>query len=660
MKYILSFLLFLSLTSALHAQRQYTSSSKKAVQYFEQGLNKYQLREYEKALEFVNEAIDKDDEFVEAYIIKGQIYEAQKDIDKAIDSYRKAVGLDPDFFPNLFYSIGLLYLEKGAYPEAEASFRRFVEKDRGSAALRERAKERMEMCRFAMDMKAHPVDFKPENLGDSVNSPFSEYWPSISADGKTLVITRLVPRKDLDEVEQRFLNMPEEKRRMMESMIQREQEDFYISFRQENGWTKARNMGKPLNTKNNEGAQSLSADGMTMYFSACNKQDGKGSCDIYMAEKEGDGWKDPVNLGKPVNSSKWESQPSISPDGQTLFFVSNRSGSIGKKDIWLSRKNKDGSWSKPENLGDSINTKQEEMAPFIHMDNQTLYFASEGWPGMGNLDLFRARRKGDSTWSKPVNLGYPINTHRNEFGLIVNSVGLQAFYSSDRNNESDKDIYRFDLPEQVRPIPSSYMKGNVYDAENGKPLKAEFELISMESGQILMNSFSNVRTGNFLVCIPSNNNYVLNVSRKGYLFYSDNFTLEGVHKATEPYLKDIPLQPIKEGEKIILRNVFYETDSFKLKTESRVELNKVYQLLTENPSLRIEISGHTDNVGTDAYNRELSMKRARSVYTYLVEKGIDAARLEYKGYGEEEPIATNQTPSGRAQNRRTELKVLKR
>ena len=660
MKYFSLLTIFLLAFQAFYAQEQYTTNSKKAAQFFKEGLDSYRLNEYDEALDRVNKAIDADNEFVEAYIIKGQIFEGKEDYENAINAYQKAIAIDPDYFPNVIYSTGLLYKKLGQYQDAKQSFRKFLEDHKGDPILKEKASKQIESCNYAIKQKNNPVDFKPENLGDSLNSQYDEYWPSISADGKTLVITRLIPRKDIDEIERRLQQMPPEKRKLMEARIHKKQEDFFISNRDDSIWGVARNMGSPLNTKFNEGAQSLSADGKTMYFSACNKSDGQGGCDIYISEKKNGSWSEPVNLGKPVNTGKWESQPSISPDGQTLYFVSNRKGGIGRKDIWKSEKNEEGEWGKPVNLGDSINTPEEEMAPFMHMDNQTLYFASAGWPGMGSMDLFMSEKKGDTTWTSPINLGYPINTPESEFGMVVSSAGNKAYYSSDRKEGKGKDIYMFELPVKAQPVATSYMKGNVFDAETKTPLRANFELISMKTGQTIMNSYSREETGSFLVSIPSNHNYILNVSKKGYLFYSDNFKLKGKHKASEPYLKDIPLKPIEAGEKMILRNVFYATDSYELKSESRVELNKVLKLLNNNPTLQIEISGHTDNVGTNSYNKELSMKRARSVYNYLVDQGIDSERLTYKGYGENQPIATNETPEGRAKNRRTEIKVLKK
>jgi outer membrane protein OmpA-like peptidoglycan-associated protein/tetratricopeptide (TPR) repeat protein len=658
MKYLFLIFFIFSLLPSLQAQQEFTTDNKRAVKYFKEGLAGYQRGDFKVALEKMSKALEKDDQFVEAYIIKAQVYEHTGKSQLALENYQKVMEINPDFFPNVFLSMGLIYFQQGNYKKSKEYLDRFIAREDITLKLKKKAREIKRSCLFAIRQKDNPVSFRPENLGDSINSQFSEYWPSISADGKTLVFTRLIPRNDLAEIEQRLDEMNERQRAFMESVISKKQEDFFVSNKRDSIWKQAVSIGSPINTEHNEGAQSLSSDGNEMYFSACNKDDGKGSCDIYYSKKQNGQWSKPENIGAPVNTSSWESQPSISPDGQVLYFASNRKGGEGKKDIWMSRKKEDGSWSEPKNLGDSVNTPETEMAPFIHMDNQTLYFSSDGHLGMGGMDLYKTSRKDENSWTVPENLGFPINTHKDEFGLIVEAQGKNAYYVSNRRSDRKRDIYTFVLPEKSRPTPSSYMEGLVYDAETKKPLKAEFELLTLDSGKMIMNAYSDQKTGNFLVCLPVNNDYVLNVSRKGYLFYSDNFSFKGTHEITQPFQKDIPLKPIKEGERIVLRNIFFETDSFRLKAESKVELNKLYQFLQENPKLRIEISGHTDSVGTDLYNEELSDKRARSVYYYLTKKGISKKRLEYKGYGESQPIAPNSNAEGRARNRRTEIKVL--
>jgi outer membrane protein OmpA-like peptidoglycan-associated protein len=309
------------------------------------------------------------------------------------------------------------------------------------------------------------------------------------------------------------------------------------------------------------------------------------------------------------------------------------------------------------NLGDTINTSDNEMSPYIHPDNQTLFFSSDGHPGMGGFDLFRVKKHDDGTWDQPENLGYPINTHGDEIGLIVNAKGDKAYFSSDRLSESGKDIYEFELYIEARPQPVSYMTGKVFDIETGKPLTAKFELIDIKSANVVMEAFSG-KDGSFLVCIPTNKDYALNVSKEGFLFFSEHFSLSGIHEAVNPYHRDVPLSPIITGQKSVLRNVFFEYNSFRLRDKSRVELNKLVEFLSLNSGVIMEIGGHTDNIGDKAYNITLSENRAKAVYKYLIEHQIDKKRLSFKGYGMSQPVDDNSTPEGRARNRRTEMKVI--
>jgi outer membrane protein OmpA-like peptidoglycan-associated protein len=434
------------------------------------------------------------------------------------------------------------------------------------------------------------------------------------------------------------------------------QEDFYISYFSDNAWEKAFNAGAPLNTRQNEGAQSLAANGNYMYFTACDRPGGMGSCDIYYSAFSDGKWSSPTNLGSPVNSSYWESQPSISSDGKTLYFSSNRPGGIGGKDLWYSKSTEKNMWSYPLNMGNVINTDGDEMSPFIHFDGRTLYFSSDGRPGMGGFDIYMTRMKVDSTWTEPKNLGYPINTYNDEMGLIIESGGQKAYFSSIRDNTNGKDIFSFDLYESVRPNPVSYMKGKVYDKVTGKLLKADYELINLSSDKVAIKS-STDGTGSFLVCLPSGYNYGINVTKTGYLFYSENFMLEGQHSAAEPFIKKISLNPIRVGETMQLTNVFYEIDSWQLKKESMSELNNLANLLSDNKDLNMEIGGYTDTTGADDYNLALSEKRAKSVVNYLIERGISSVRLKFKGYGNSSPIGDNGTAEGRKLNRRTEAKI---
>ena len=359
-----------------------------------------------------------------------------------------------------------------------------------------------------------------------------------------------------------------------------------------------------------------------MVFTGCNRKDGLGRCDLYLSRREGDRWTIPVNMDAPVNTKFTETQPALSADGKTLYFASDRPGGRGAVDLWVSHMEDNGKWTNPVNLGDTVNSRGNEMSPFIHPDGHTLYLASDGHYGLGGYDLFICRKDSNGRWSKPDNLGYPINTNRDEFGLIVNPSGNRAYFASDIGNNSGRDIYYFDLPETVRPDQVSFMKGVVFDKETQRRLRADFELIDLSTRSLANQSQSDSITGEFIVCIPVDRNYLLNVSKKGYLFYSENFSIRGIFLSDKPFLKDIPLNPVRVGEVVVLKNIFYETDSYALKDESVVELNRLVRFLSENPRIKIEISGHTDNVGTPDYNLRLSDNRSKAVADYLIRAGV--------------------------------------
>ncbi|MGD0710867.1 MAG: OmpA family protein [Bacteroidales bacterium] len=648
MKYfftLFSLLILFSFYSSCRAQNnyKYTTKSKKAINSYEEATRQFDIYNDKEALKDLDEAIKADDKFIEAYMLKGDIYANKKKYELSIENYKKAIQLDPYFFSNNYLNVALMELLAGKYQDAKNDLEIYDNLKNVNIINKKRAEYLLKTCNFCIDAMNHPVPFNPVNMGDSINTNLSEYQPAITADEQTLVFTRLIPRG------------PE-----YENTGNPSQEDFYISHKDNDStWSKAVSLGPPMNTPGNEGAQCFSPDGKYLYFTACDRPDGIGSCDLYYSKKVGDHWGVPLNMGTIVNSSNWDSQPSISSDGKTLYFSSNRPGGKGGMDIWKTIKNDKGEWTTPVNLGDSINTDKNEMAPFIHPDNQTLYFASTGWPGMGGYDIFYSRRDTAGNWRKPVNIGYPINTAADESYLIVNSKGDLAYFASDRpGGKGGMDIYTFPLYDKARPKPVTYMKGKVFNKLTKQNLEAKFELIDLKTAKTVIESTSDPATGEFFVCIPTEMDYALNVSKDGYLFYSENFTLSGVHSKTDPVIKDIPLQPVKVGEIVVLKNIFFNTDKYGLKPESTAELEKLIDLLRKNPSMKIEISGHTDNVGEMNYNQVLSENRAKAVYAYLISHGIVKERLTYKGYGQTKPIDTNATDSGKANNRRTEFKVI--
>ncbi len=628
-------------TGTVTAEAQELSTgSNRAERFFNNGIREFDLLNYEEALSYFLRAVSADPGFYEAWLLAGDVCFEMSKYSDAIDHFRKAVSINAEFYPVVYFNKGNALMALGRYEEARISYNKLSFYDNVPERIRRSAGQKILNCDFAIDAIKNPVPFDPVDIGAAINSEDDEYWPTLTADEQVLIFTRQTKRDTSG-------------RRVPPNL----REDFYISYFIDDEWTPAREIGPPLSSELNEGAPSVTADGRLIFFTGCNREDGHGSCDIYFAERTGNKWGEPVNLGPPVNTTAWEAQPSVTPDGQTIYFSSNRRGGQGNMDLWYSNYLGNGKWDTPVNMGDVINTPGNEMSPFIHADTRTLYFSSDGHTGMGGYDLFVIRRDEEKGWTAPVNLGYPLNTHHDEIGLIVNASGDRGYFASDRMTGLVRDIYTFELYPEARPLEVSYMKGTVFDAETRRRLSAGFELIDLETAETVIQSLSDPVTGEFLVPIATGRDYALNVSGEGYLFYSDHFSLSGFSPQTDPYLKDIPLNPIKEGEKTVLRNIFFEFDSYELKPESIVELDYLVGFMNNNPAIRIRINGHTDNVGGADYNMELSDRRVESVAGYLYRSGISPQRVEYRGFGETMPVATNETEEGRALNRRIEFEI---
>lgn len=620
----------------------YSTQNKKAIKLYEEAAQYYDARENASAVDLLKKAIKEDSLFIEAQGMLGYLYEDMGDDTDAIKQYATVIRINPHFHPAIYFDIGRLQVGQGQYASAEENLQNFLNIHASDKDVHQAAESMLADCKFSLEGIKHPVPFNPLNMGPAINTPLSEYFPSVTVDGLIMIFTRRLERVEGMEGEDNY------------------NEDLYESFKVDGAWTKAINMGPQINTEYNEGAPTISADGNTLIF-VSDKPGGYGSQDIYYTFRVGNGWGIPHNIGPPINTRNWETQPCISSDGRTLYFIRGiiAAHTVENMHIYVSTLNDSNYWSVPVKLSDTINTQGKEECPFIASDNQTLYFCSDGHPGFGGTDIFMSRRLPNGRWDIPVNLGYPINTAKNETGISIDPNGKLAYFSSDRpGGYGGMDIYSFALPDSLRPQQVTYMKGKVYDAITNQPLIAYFTLIDLATGNIVSQSTSRPGDGTFLVCLPINKNYALNVSKKGYLFYSENFSLKDVKASYEhPYLKNVPLQPIDTGASIVLKNIFFPTNKYDLKPESEVELGKLIAFLKSNPTVKIQISGHTDNQGTPQSNITLSENRAKSVYQYLINHSIDANRLTYKGYGQTRPVATNDTPEGRQLNRRTEMKI---
>jgi outer membrane protein OmpA-like peptidoglycan-associated protein len=628
----------------LQAQN-YTTTNKKAIQFFEDASKMLVEGQFELSLNSVEKALEKEPEFIEAWLLKADIYIESKRHQDAIDALEKSIQINPQYFPNKYFTLAALRMQRAEYAEAATALKIFLKQPKIRSELMERAQLELANCEFAIEAIKNPVEFEPINMGEGVNSWMPEYYPSMTVDGQRMLYTREVKRA------------PEQPGRG--------QEDFYVSTFDGKVWSE----GTPvleINTEGNEGAPTIAPDGQSMVFTACDymgsygpDRNGYGSCDLFYAYKIGERWSKPKNMGSNINTANWESQPSLSADGRTLYFVrGSRNPQERTPDIYMSNMLEDGSWSNPVILSKTINTRYSEESVLIHPDGKTLYFSSNGHPGMGGLDIFVSSKIGENKWTEPVNLGYPINTQFDENSLLVTPMGKIAIYASDRTGGfGDLDLYSFELPEHLRPNPVSHLSGVVYDAETKKRLIAPVELIDIETGEVVVKTVSGM-DGDFLVALPFNRKYALNASKKGFLFYSGHFDLTDGSAYAGGKKLEVPLLKVSEGKTLVLNNIFFDTDKFNLRDESKVELNKLVQFLEANSSVKIEIGGHTDNQGSASHNQTLSDHRAKSVKAFLEAAGIESSRLTSKGYGATMPVSSNDLEEGRAKNRRTELKIV--
>lgn len=626
----------------------YSTSDKGAIKRYEAGSDCMRQRNWSCAESEFTKAAAADERFVEPRIMLAEIAEQKGEDAVAIQRYREVMSIAPRFFPVAQLHLADLEFRSGQYEEAIKNYKGYLAQEE-EPQRKARARLGIANCEFAAKAILNPVPFDPKNLGPNVNSPEPEYYPCLTADDATLIYTRRVKAPEIQPWGM--------------------QEDFMVSRRDVEGNWKPSIPIPTVNTKQyNEGAGTLTPDGRFIVFTKCALEDGSyggqldgyGSCDLFISRRIGDRWSTPENLGPPVNSSQWETQPSMASDGRTLYFIRGQQGQGGIRsmDIYTTSLQDNGTWSKPMKLDENVNTPYQEESVQIHPDGRTLYFSSNGHPGFGGLDIYMSRKQDDGTWGKALNLGYPINTGADENSLLVNSDGKVAYFASDRpGGLGDLDLYSFELYPEARPLAVSYIRGVVTDKTNGAPVEADVQLFDIGTGELATGAYSDPKTGEFLVCLPAGRSYALNASADGYLFFSENYDV-AAGSPKEPYTLNVPLSPLSSGSVIALRNIFFNTASYDLLPASNAELDKLVKLMKANPSLRIELGGHTDNVGADAANLTLSDQRANAVRDFVVTKGIAADRITARGYGETKPVASNDTEEGRAQNRRTEVTVL--
>lgn len=605
--------LFMLFTFALYAQ----SGNKKTDGIFQKAQESVRKGDYRKALDLLEKLAQSDVPFVEQYLLQADIYRKLNEPDKEISAIESALLVDSVKYPGYYYVIGDYHYGKGEYAVAADYFENYLAKDKKQNRNRETQKK-LANCHFALHALAsqqkHP-------LIPFICSEHDVYWPSLDVWGETILYTC-------------------EKNGEENIWGRRDSVDFSLN----------------LNTSDNEGTQSLTADGKMMYFTACGRPDGKGGCDIYVAYRLSDTtWSAPINLGYPVNTRAWEAQPAISSDGTKLYFSSNRDGGKGGSDIWYSRlllRQPDGRqvWSQPRCL--YFNTSGEEMAPFLYYDNRTLFFSSDNYPGMGGNDIYKVDIDAVST---PQNIGITVNTHKDEMGFSVDATGEWGYFASNINGT--KDIFKYKLNDEMRCPEMAYISVIVKNEEEQQLIPDRLLVMRPESGDTLARYDGTYISDRMLASVPPGELLLLSVSKKGYMYFSD--TLRA--KATgikRPTVKQFTLQKIRENKTLILKGLFFDVNDYQLKQNSIPELEQLIDFMKQNPEVRIEISGHTDNSGTVEHNEQLSENRAFEVYKYLFLQRIGKVRMEYKGYGSTHPLAPNDTEANKAKNRRTEIKII--
>lgn len=611
---------------------------------YKAGVRAFNKRDYAGALAKFREALRYNNRSEIAWYYSGMSFKNLDRHAQAAASFQKIEGINPDYNPWFYLEMGSAYIRASQFPQARASLEKFAKKypSKPKDELnRHLGRNRLEYATKSPEIRSQPATMSAPVPLNFVNSSSNDYKPQINPLGTRMYFTSV--RKGGFDYIADSTNMNDWG------------EDLYYSTVINKRWSPPELLPEPINSNRSDFGATFTGDGQTMVYVRCLSDESVGSCDLYISYLFGTRWTEPVNMGNVVNSEDWESQPNISSDGNKVIFASNRKGGYGGTDLYLVEKNHLGDWGIPQNLGSTINTPLDESSPFLASDGKTLYFSSDGHPGFGGVDIFYALFE-NGKWSAPINLGAPLNSSGEDKDFTISAQGM-GYFASSRLDENNYDIFEIELPEHLRPKPTVVVQGVVSNAETSAPLGALVLVEDIETGELIAVNKSNSDNGEYLVVLPVGRNYSVSASSEGYFFYSQSFDLPR-DTVYQEVTNDIKLEPIKKGTKVVLNNIFFETAKADLKPISYVELGKAVKMLEDNPTMVIEIGGHTDDRGSDAANLTLSEARANSVKSYMELAGIDPSRLQAKGYGESMPIADNTTAEGRKANRRTEFEII--
>ncbi len=572
---------------------------------------------------------------------------------KSLFFLKKAYRQKPDISKDILFQLAKAYQYNYSFDSAIFYFNEYKKnlKDYELKKIGKTIDKKINECKLSEKYVANPVNVKITDISE-INSEYPEYCPVITADQSKMYFTARKPDCTGGSVD------PNDGQYY---------EDIYVSKFKNNKWSEPQNVGTPLNTRSHDATVALAPDGQSMLLYR--------NGDLYICYKRGEKWSFPVPLPKNINTKAIENSACFSFDGKTIYFVRGKTADpkTSNGDIYVT-KLVDGKWTDPQRLPDIINTPEDEDGVFIHPDGRTLYFSSKGHETMGGFDIFKSTKDENGNWTKPINLGYPINTPDDDVYFVMSADGKTAYYSSVRkNSEGFSDIYKIEfIPKTdsltvkndtivdtntIQKVYLTLITGKVYDANTLSPLNAVINIFDNANDSLILTTNTDPSEGTYIITLPSGVNYGMSVKSDGYLFYSDNFNVPKKEGFNHIVL-DIPLNKIQEGSKVVLKNIFFDFDKATLRKESEPELMRVVNFLKENPDVKIEISGHTDNKGSHEYNKQLSENRAKSVVQFLIEHGIDKSRLSYRGASYDEPIASNDTEEGRQLNRRVEFKII--
>lgn len=633
MKKLLLSLCFFFLCISLFAQ-EYSIIDRRAIKLHQEAEELAKSRRYDEAIAKYQASFERSSDFFESYIKMSQLLLTKGDHEKALEIAERGarrVKKGNRFEAEFGWLISNIYLQSGNFDLAlkkMAETEPLLSPDFTQTSYYKDLKEKLDFIAEELDNRKA---ITKERLPAPLNGFALQYFPVLTADSKKILFTK---RDGLNPYEH---------------------EDIYVAYREGGEWTAPIPIDSFLNTRYNEGTCTISADGNILIYTSCDAPDSFGSCDLYITYKVNGEWQKAANMGNKINSRSWDSQPSLSADGSMLFFSSNRRGGYGGNDIWFSQRMGDGSWSEARNVGEVINTPQDEVSPFIYFNNEQLFFASDGHMGFGGKDLFMSRLE-NGVFAKPSNLGYPINDHQDQLALFITAQQDYAYYTENTYREGKIDrsfLYRFTFPKEIDLGEKLVItQGKVVNTKTKEPIDARLSLVSLENDSTLYQFRSDGESGEFIMIYPDRTFSGLYVEKPGFIPKIYNVEKDSLKDITNMHIE---LSPAVAGEQFIFENVFFDFDKTELKPESQSSLRRLYNFLKENPQLSIIITGHTDNVGQAAYNQNLSLRRAESVRDFLVAHGIAAARLEVKGMGDQQPLKPNDSEENMALNRRIEI-----